>query len=51
MRATDGGGGGTVVVDIAGVRAASMKVGEAGQLFGFLARRIPSHPLPDRSSL
>ena len=47
MRETAGGGGGTVVVDIGGVRAASGKVGEAGEIFGLLARRIASHPLPD----
>ena len=47
MRAAAGGGGGTIVVDIPGVVAASGRVGEAGQAFGFLARRIASHPLPD----
>jgi len=48
MRAAEGGGGGeTIVVDIPGVRAASTKVGEAGQAFAALARRIAGHPLPD----
>ncbi|HEV8460390.1 MAG TPA: hypothetical protein VGQ38_06750 [Gaiellaceae bacterium] len=36
MRVASGGGGGTVVVDIAGVRAASGTLGEAGQAFGLV---------------
>jgi hypothetical protein len=48
MRATDaGGGGGTIVVDIDGVRRASTLVGQAGQALGLLGRRVASHSLPE----
>ena len=49
MRASDRGGGsnGTIVVDIAGVRAASTRIGEAAQAFSDLGRRIAGAPQPE----
>ena len=45
--ATSGGGGGTIVVDIAGVRAAAATLADAANAYHVLASRVRGHALPE----
>ena len=44
---SSGAGGGTIVVDIAGVHSASGVLGDAGHAFSLLASRVRGHALPE----